>query len=561
MLVSLAIGNVVLINRVELAFGPGLCVLTGETGAGKSILLDSLGLALGTRANAGLVRGASKGNSATVTATFLPNEQNAVHKLLSEQDLEVPEVGETIVLRRIVDSAGRSRAYVNDQAVSINLLRKIGDLLVEIEGQFATQGLLDSANHRSALDTFGSLQGKLQQVADSHAALRDARAALEAAEAQMAKAQEDEEFLRHAVEELRALAPQPDEETLLADTRALLMHGEKLVEAIKEADTALTSGGGVEDRLSTAIRSLARHTDTAQGRFDPILDSLERATDGVTDALTQLRRVMADTEPDPKRLDECEERLFALRAIARKHNVAVAELPALQARLQEMLAAVEDGGAALIALKRACDEAKTRYLANAEALSAKRKEAAKKLDRALALELPPLRLEKAVFTTVVEPRAEAEWGPNGIDHIHFEVSTVPGVPGGPLARVASGGELARFLLALKLVLHRANAVGTLIFDEVDSGVGGATASAIGERLARLAEDAQVLVITHSPQVAAYGAYHLRVAKTESGKDIVTTVEDLGQSERREEIARMLAGAEITDEARAAADSLMIAQHG
>jgi DNA repair protein RecN (Recombination protein N) len=513
------------------------------------------------RANAGLVRGAEKGKSATVTATFLPAADNTVLGLISEHGLEVPGDGEPLILRRVVDSDGRSRAFVNDQPVSVSLLRQIGDLLIEIEGQFATQGLMNAASHRTALDAFGGLQGSQQQVAKSHDILQRAQAALEEAEAQLIKAQEDEEFLRHAVGELRELDPQPDEESQLADTRALLMHGEKLVEAIKAADTALTSGDGIEDRLGAAARSLTRHAEAAQGRFDPVLDALERATDGVADALTLLRRAMADTEPDPNRLDECEERLFALRAAARKHNVAVSDLPTLLERLEARLAAVEDGGAALIALKKARDDARAAYLADAEALSDKRKKAAVKLDRAVALELPPLRLEKAVFKTIVERRAEAEWGANGIDHIHFEVSTVPGVPGGPLARVASGGELARFLLALKLVLHRANAVATLIFDEVDSGVGGATASAIGERLARLAEDAQVLVITHSPQVAAFGSYHLRVAKTESGSGVITIVEDLAKPQRREEIARMLAGAEITDEARAAADSLMVERRG
>ena len=561
MLVSLAIGNVVLIDRVDLAFGPGLCVLTGETGAGKSILLDSLGLALGMRANAGLVRGATDGNSATVTATFLPTPKNPVYALMSEHDIEVPETGEPVILRRIIDSMGRSRAFINDQTISVSLLRQIGDALVEIEGQFATQGLMDVSSHRTALDSFGNFQELLKRVAKSHAALQSAQTAVEEAENDLAQAKEDEEFLRHAVGELRVLDPQQNEETQLAETRALLMHGEKLIEALKVADTSLTSGDGVEDRLTAAVRSLARHTEAAQGRFDPILDSLERATDGVADALTLLRRAMADTEPDPKRLDDCEERLFALRAAARKHNIAVADLPILQAQLEARLAGVEDGGAALAALRKCLAEAKSEYLKNAEMLSDKRKEAASRLDKAVSLELPPLRLEKAVFTTVVDRRADTDWGANGIDQISFEVSTVPGVPGGPLARVASGGELARFLLALKLVLHRANSVATLIFDEVDSGVGGATAAAIGERLARLAEDAQVLVITHSPQVAAFGASHLRVAKKETKGGVITIVEDLAKPERREEIARMLAGAEITDEARAAADSLIVEHHG
>ena len=561
MLVSLAIGNVVLIDRVDLAFGPGLCVLTGETGAGKSILLDSLGLALGMRANAGLVRGAAEGKSATVAATFLPTQENAVYALMSRHDLDVPEPGEPIILRRIIDPMGRSRAFINDQVIGVSLLRQIGDALVEIEGQFATQGLMDATSHRTALDAFGNHQGLLQKIAKSYDTLKLAQTAVIAAEAEVAQAKGDEEFLRHAVGELRVLDPQPDEESQLAETRALLMHGEKLIEALKGADTSLTSGDGVEDRLSAAIRSLTRHTEAAQGSFDPILDALERATDGVADALTLLRRTMADTEPDPKRLDDCEERLFALRAAARKHNIAVADLPTLQARVEARLAAVEDGGTALVALKKARDEARSEYLENAETLSGKRKIAAAKLDKAVSLELPPLRLEKAEFTTIVKRRADTDWGANGIDQIHFEVSTVPGVPGGPLARVASGGELARFLLALKLVLHRANSVATLIFDEVDSGVGGATASAIGERLARLAENSQVLVITHSPQVAAFGASHLRVAKKETVSGVVTIVEDLAKPERREEIARMLAGAEVTDEARAAADSLIVEHHG
>jgi DNA repair protein RecN (Recombination protein N) len=561
MLVSLAIGNVVLIDRVDLAFGPGLCVLTGETGAGKSILLDSLGLALGMRANAGMVRGAASGNSATVTATFSLKEDTPILSLMDEHGLVVPQVDDLIILRRTVDAAGRSRAFINDQAISVSLLRQIGDLLVEIEGQFAAHGLMDSASHRVSLDAFGGLKERLHQVALSHEHLQLAQTALEEMETQLDKVREDEEFVRHAVDELRVLDPRPDEESQLADTRALLMHGEKLVESIKTANVALTSGDDVESRLGSAVRSLTRHTEAAQGRFDPILDALERATDGLADALVQLHRAMADIEPDPNRLDTCEERLFALRAAARKHNVSVSDLPAFLERLEARLSAVEDGGATLLALKKARDEAKVNYLTNAEALSSKRTKAAAKLDQAVARELPPLRLEKAVFTTIVERRPETEWGLYGIDRVRFEVSTVPGVPGGPLARVASGGELARFLLALKLVLHSASAVTTLIFDEVDSGVGGATASAIGERLARLAEDAQVLVITHSPQVAAFGSNHLRVAKKGRANDVVTVVEDLSKPERREEIARMLAGAEITDEARAAADSLIVGHHG
>ncbi len=563
MLVSLAIGNVVLIDRVDLAFGHGLCVLTGETGAGKSILLDSLGLALGMRASAGLVRNGPGGpaDQATVTATFLPDDDAKIAALLAEHGLALPEDGEALILRRTVDAAGRSRAFVNDQPVGVALMRRIGDALVEIEGQFATQGLMDAASHRAALDAFGGLDGDRTRVGGLYRAWREAEDALAGAQDELSRSQAEEEFLRHAARELAELDPQPDEEEQLAETRALLMHSEKLVEAIRSAEAALTDRNGVEDRIGAAVRALSRQVDAARGRFDPILDALARASDGIADALSLLNRAMADSEPDPGRLEASEERLFALRAAARKHNVTVDALPALRQSIEQKLATLEDNGAMLTALRRKRDAARKAYAQAAEALSHHRGEVATTLDTAVEAELPPLRLEKARFVTVVERLAEDDWGPAGIDRVHFEVATNPGAPSGPLARIASGGELARFLLALKVVLHRANAVPTLVFDEVDAGVGGATASAVGERLARLAQEAQVLVVTHSPQVAAFASKHLRVAKKEAGGAVVTTVEELDEVERREEIARMLAGATVTAEARAAADSLIVERLG
>jgi len=558
MLVSLRIRNVILIERADLEFAGGLCVLTGETGAGKSILLDSLGLALGMRANAGLVRetAGKSTEAATVTATFELDDDDPVTALLGDLGIELPGPGEALVLRRVLEADGRSRAFVNDQPVGVGLLRRVGEALVEIEGQFASHGLMDPARHRAALDSFGGLDGAREALAAKYAALRNAERTLADARAAREAARREENFLRHAAEELTALDPKSDEETELAATRALLMHGEKLIEALNAAETALTEGDGVEDRIGAAIRTLTRREATAGVRLDAVLDALQRAGDGIADALTALRRAIVDAEPDPQRLERCEERLFALRAAARKHDTTVDALPALRADFASRIAALDDSGERLAELEQELDAARTAYVEAARTLSAARRKQAKKLDKAVAAELPPLRLEKARFGTVIAPLDERDWGPAGIDQVHFEVATNPGAAAGPLARIASGGELARFLLALKVVLRRANATPTLIFDEVDSGIGGATAAAVGDRLARLAEEAQVLVVTHSPQVASCGRQHMVVAKTDARGRTTTRIDDLGRDARLEEIARMLAGASITDEARAAAASLM-----
>jgi len=558
MLVSLSIRNVVLIDRAELDFMRGLCVLTGETGAGKSILLDSLGLALGMRANAGLVRQTAGHDAApaVVTATFALDDGDPVAAVLAEQEIDPPEPGEPLILRRVLDADGRSRAFVNDQPVGVALLRRIGEMLVEIEGQFASHGLMDPARHRAALDSFGGLDGARDRLGALYAAMRGAERALADARGEWEAARREEDFLRHAADELAALAPRPGEEDELAATRSLLMHGEKLIEALNAAESALTDGDGVEDRIGTAIRTLTRRDAAAGARLDAVLDALQRAGDGIADALSALRRAIIDAEPDPQRLEQCEERLFALRAAARKHDTTVDALPALSESFARRIAALDDSGELLARLEAALEAARAAYVKAARSLSAARAREAKKLDKAVAAELPPLRLEKARFATVVETLDESDWGPAGIDRVHFEVATNPGTAAGPLARIASGGELARFLLALKVVLRRANATPTLIFDEVDSGIGGATAAAVGDRLARLAEEAQVLVVTHSPQVASCGRQHMVVAKSDARGGATTRIDDLGEDARLEEIARMLAGARITDEARAAAASLM-----
>ena len=556
MLVSLAISDVVLIDRLSLNFDSGLCALTGETGAGKSILLDSLGLALGMRGSAGLVRQAAKDGRASVTAAFEIDDYADISKILEEADLTGPADGEALVLRRTVDSEGRSRAYINDQPVSISMLRRVGDRLVEIQGQFATQGLLDSTTHRVTLDGFAGAAELSRDVSNSHQAWREALDLFEEANSAQAKARADEKFLRFAVEELAALDPQPGEEEQLAETRTMLMNGEKLVEALNAAEAALTGEDPVEARIGAAIRVLDRQSGASAGRFELLVEALGRAAAQLDEAQSALHTAMADAEPDPARLEECEERLFSLRAAARKHGVTVEELPALRRQMEEQLASIDDASGQLDALRKRCDAARQAFHALAEKLSDARRKAAGKLDKAVHKELPPLRLEKAQFITVVEPLEEADWGPHGIDRVRFDVITNPGAAPGPLAKIASGGELARFLLALKVVLQDAGGVPTLVFDEVDSGVGGATAAAVGKRLAQLAADTQVLVVTHSPQVAAHAVAHMRVEKSGEGETVTTSVAPLSDEERREEIARMLAGATVTEEARAAADSLI-----
>jgi len=552
MLQGLSIRDVVLIDRLDVAFAPGLTVLTGETGAGKSILLDSLGLALGARAEAGLLRAGA--TQLSIAAEFAPPAAHPVHAILAEQGLDAAE---TLILRRVVGADGRSRAFVNDQPASVGLLRRLGETLVEIHGQFESHTLLDTATHRATLDAFAALDG--QAVADCWTKWRAATAARQAAEADLAGARGEEDYLRHAVAELEALAAKPGEEAELAARRTTMMAGEKLAEAMETARQSLSHPADIEGGLRAARRALERIADKAGGRLDAVIAALDRAADEASEARGLLDAVAAALDLDPRHLEKTEERLFALRAMARKHNASVDELTALCERLAARLASIDAGGDALAKLAAAEAKARQGYVAAAEALSKARRAAAARLDKAVATELAPLKLERAKFITGIETLAEADWGAAGIDRIAFAVATNPGAPPGPLAKVASGGELARFMLALKLVLARTSPVTTLVFDEVDADVGGATAAAVGERLVKLARSSQVLVVTHSPQVAARGAHHWQVAKGDDGKGgTATRIVALVAAGRREEIARMLAGAKVTDQARAAADSLLAA---
>jgi DNA repair protein RecN (Recombination protein N) len=552
MLLGLNIRDVVLIDRLDIAFRSGLCVLTGETGAGKSILLDALGLALGRRAEAGLVRPGAQ--QAAVSAEFAVGPNHPAHAILREAGLDGD--GEAIVLRRLLGTDGRSRAFVNDEPASVGLLRELGDSLVEIQGQFEQRGLLDPANHRAILDAFAEHSEGPAALARTWHDWREARQREAEAARLLAASREEEDLLRHHLAELDSLAPEADEEDLLANRRALLQSAERFAEILTEAIGELDGQTGAQAALARAARRLERSRERAQGLLDSPLAATERAAAETAEALAALEATARELELDPRELEKVEERLFALRALARKHQVPVAELPVLRQQMMARLAEIEAGAESVDHLARAAGEARARFVAAAEGVSRGRADAAVRLDAGVAAELTPLRLSKARFRTVLTPLAEDDWGEHGCERVHFEAATNPGAGFGPLARIASGGELSRFMLALKLVLAATSSVPTLIFDEVDSGIGGAVAAAVGERLHRLGTNLQVLVVTHSPQVAARGAYHWRVAKSSAARETVTRVEELDEDTRQEEIARMLSGRDVTAEARAAAASLI-----
>ena len=550
MLTGLSIRDVVLIESLDLEFGPGLGVLTGETGAGKSILLDALGLALGARADSGLVRQGQA--QAVVTVGFDLPDDHPAHALLRDNGLE-GEPGEPLVVRRIVRADGGSRALVNDQSASVALVRELGALLVEVHGQHDDRGLLNARGHRALLDSFGRIDSGAAEQA--YRAWGEAEAALARASEDLAAAARDREWLDHAVAELTRLAAEPGEEAALAGLRSDMQKGARLAEDIAAIGELLD---GSEGGLSLC-RQAARRLDRIAGEHERLaeaLEALDRALVEATEAEDRLEAAAAALAYDPARLEEAETRLFEIRAVARKHRVEPDSLPALAEELAARLAALEAGEKSLAELEQRVRDSRSAYLAEAAALTELRTGAAARLDSAVALELAPLKLDSARFRTLVEPLAEAQWAARGRDRIEFEVSTNPGAPFAPLTKIASGGELARFILALKVALAERGGARTMIFDEIDRGVGGAVASAVGERLHRLAEGAQLLVVTHSPQVAARGNRHLLIEKSHEGLVTRTSVQTLDEGRRREEIARMLSGAQVTDEARAQAVRLL-----
>lgn len=560
MLSALSIRDVVLIDRLDLSFKGGLSVLTGETGAGKSILLDALGLALGARADSGLVR--PDASQATVTATFEFQDLEPARNVLEQVGLDADAVGDgLLLLRRVVSADGRSRAFVDDQPVSVGTLRRLGDALVEIQGQFDAHGLLDPASHRQFLDDFAQHDDLVREVAVAHREWNDAAAAHERAHEDAEQAREQEDYLRHVVEELNQLDPRPGEAAELSTTRDILANAGQVIEGMNQALEALSGDDGAEARVASAQRLLDRVAERAGDRLVGALAALDRAAAELQEAEAGLATLAQDIEADSSRLEEVDDRLHALRAVARKHGVEPDDLAALREEFTAKLDAITSGGGALSALRAAMDAARERYVSLAEDLSRRRAEVGGRLDGEVMEELPPLRLEKARFRTSLERLEEAHWSEQGIDRIAFQVATNPGTPFGALNRIASGGELSRFLLALRVALAAANPLPTLIFDEVDAGVGGAVAAAVGDRLQKLGARLQVLVVTHSPQVAAKGAAHWRIAKSGDGARMATTATALDDEERQEEIARMLAGEVITKEARAAAASLLQASSG
>lgn len=551
MLTALSIRDVVLIEALDLDFQGGLCVLTGETGAGKSILLDALGLVLGARGDAALVRHGAV--QAIATASFeAPLADGPVAALLAENGLGA-EPGEPLLLRRIVKADGGSRGFVNDQPASAALLRELGARLVEIHGQHDERGLLNPRGHRALLDAFA--QADTGEVAAAHARWRGAEAALEAARETLDTAARDRDWLEHVVAELAALAPEPGEEAALAGRRATMQRGEKITADVHAIAALLGGSDGAVSRLRQAARALER-VATDHSVLAEALAALDRAITEGTLGHALVEEAMSALAFDPAQLEADETRLFALRAVARKHRVSPDALGDLNAELAARLAAIEGGGAGLAALERAAAAARGEYEAAADALSAARHAAAARLDAAVKGELAPLKLDAARFRTALSALEPEQWGPRGRDRVEFEISTNPGAPFAPLNKIASGGELSRFTLALKVCLAEQGAAATMIFDEIDRGVGGAVASAIGERLARLARSTQLLVVTHSPQVAARGDQHLLIAKSSDGLVTRTDVLALDARARREEIARMLSGADITDEARAQALRLL-----
>jgi DNA repair protein RecN (Recombination protein N) len=552
MLARLSIRDIVLIERLDIEFARGLAVLTGETGAGKSILLDAFALALGGRGDAGLVRhGAEQGQ---VTAVFDVPSGHPAAAILADNGLE--DTGE-MILRRVQFADGRTRAFINDQAISVQTLKALGSALVEIHGQHDERALVDASTHRRLLDAFSGLEKEVAALEKLWEARREANKALDDHRAGMERAAREADYLRHASDELKQLAPKDGEETNLAGRRTTMMQGEKIAADLREAQEAVSGDHSPVASLSAAVRRLERRAANSPALVDPAVKAIDTAINALEEADQHLSAALAAADFDPTELERIEERLFALRAASRKYSTPVDGLAALAAKYAADVALIDAGADQLKKLEAAAGVADKRYAAAAEKLSAARVKSAEKLNKAVNAELAPLKLERAKFTTQVESDP-ASPSPQGYDRVEFWVQTNPGTRPGPLMKVASGGELSRFLLALKVVLSDRGSAPTLVFDEIDTGVGGAVADAIGARLARLASRVQVMAVTHAPQVAARADQHLLISKDalDKGKRVATRVNALAADLRREEIARMLAGAEITAEARAAAERLL-----
>ncbi|MDH5722014.1 MAG: DNA repair protein RecN [Alphaproteobacteria bacterium] len=546
MLSSLSINNVVLIERLVITFHEGLCVLTGETGAGKSVLLDALGLALGVRAESGLVRNGA--DYASVTASFQIHEGHPSCEILKEADIILDE--DILLLRRVVYNNGKSRAFINDQPVTVGLLKEVGSTLVEIHGQFETQGLLNPATHRAMLDEYAGFESDLKERWNTWKEVLSEQQRLTE---ETVRSKVEELYWRDSLNDLENLSPQENEEERLSQMREMLRNKEDVINALAEADALLNDDN---DPVRKAWAVLDKISDKAGERLKGAVDALSRASDEMREAAIIVQEFSTEFQDSDYSLEEIEERLFALRAQARKHHCHVNDLPKIQQELKEKLESIEKADENSEARKEELAVLKKAYIEEAQRVSKLRSDTAQRLNKLVQKELSPLKLDKAKFITQITPLPESEWGTEGIDKVRFLVSTNPGQELGPIHKIASGGEMSRFMLALKVVIAREGSTHSFIFDEVDTGIGGSTADAVGERLARLAKAKQVLVVTHAPQIAARADYHWIVKKSGKQENITTITALETRAQRCEEIARMLAGAEITNEARAAANKLL-----
>ena len=552
MLTTLSIRDFVLIEHLTLELGQGLTTLTGETGAGKSILLDALGVCIGLRASPDMVRADAR--QASITAVFdVPDRHPVFHEL---RELGLSIENSELVLRRVIQADGRSRAFVNDEPTSAATVRRLGETMVEIQGQFDLHGLLSPSHHRTVLDTFAHNESLLKTVHKAHESWHAAQEDLSTAQDDLAQAQREESYLRHATAELEELAPEVGEVAKLEARRSLLGNVAGIQDAIGQAAQSLVGDDSADERIGMAFRALERAAERGGEALQPAMDAIDRAGLEINEAIAQMGAVQDALDADPDELERVEDRLFRYRDLARKHNGDPDDLAMLLERFRRGLEALDDSSAHMANLEAAVVKAAATYDKAAESLTASRIKAAKKLDKTVMAELPVLKLERAQFQTAVRTNSTNRT-PQGVDVVEFMAATNPGAAFTAIQKTASGGELSRFLLALKVALANDNPLPTLVFDEVDAGVGGATAEAVGKRLQQLAQNVQVLVITHSPQVAAKGSDHLRVAKSEAKKgQMKTTVTPLDADERRMEVARMLAGDKVTPEAEAAAAALL-----
>ena len=551
MLKTLSIRNVVLIDSLDIDFKNGLTVLSGETGAGKSILLDSLGLLLGNRSEASLVRTGT--DKLSVTGVFEVQADNKIYEIAKEYDLEIDG---DIIIKRTITAEGKGKILFNDQIITLKLLKELSQNLIEIHGQHDNQGLLNPATHCDILDSYGKYEKEITATQETYIKYKKAAKLLKEKESALNKAKEDEENLRHWVQELEKLAPQKGEEESLRYRRSELMNAEKIIEKLNAAYSYLNGGSSVLDQIAKAQNAISRANEIVNGKYADIEQNIETALYSLNDAVERIEVNSADISLNQNEIDEIETRLFALRSVAKKHQTEIDLLPEKLEELSSLLRNLQNGEENLLELKAEVNNLREKYIEAANKLSEKRQQTALKLDKNIMKELPPLKMEKAVFKTKITVKEESQWSEKGWDTVCFEVSTNPNTPMGALNKIASGGELSRFMLALKVNLAQNSSQETLIFDEIDTGIGGATAEAVGERLARLGEKVQVMVVTHSPQVAAFSNEHFKVEKNTVENQTTTSLKKLDADGKIEEIARMLAGEKITKEARAAAQVLV-----